>query len=145
MNRFVNSAEAPAYDAPQILLRTRRRRTIGIAAVAAALIAAGGGTALATSSAGSGSSSPAATSTSANSDATTVLYVTPDGTTIPIDFANLDLTFAKQTLLKAELKTGAITKAVVKGCKPGSVVGVSPHAPKSVKSGATVNLTLCAG
>ncbi|MFJ3795419.1 hypothetical protein ACIPSJ_03955 [Streptomyces sp. NPDC090088] len=145
MNRFANSAEAPDFDVPQILRRTRRRRTVGIAAVAVALIAAGGGTALATSSAGSGSSTPAATSTATNGDATTVLYATPDGTTVPIDFANLDLTFAKQALLKAQLKTGAITKGVVKGCKPGSVVGVSPHAPKTVKSGATVDLTLCAG
>ncbi|WP_306964089.1 hypothetical protein [Streptomyces afghaniensis] len=45
MNRFANSAEAPDFDAPTIVRRTRRRRTVGIAAVA--LIAAGGGTALA--------------------------------------------------------------------------------------------------
>lgn len=145
MNRFANSAEAPDFDAPRILRRTRRRRTIGIAAVAAALIAAGGGTALATSGAGgSSNSTPAATSAATTSDATTLLF-DDHGVTIPIDFANLDLVLAKQALLKTQTKLGTVTKKADKGCKPGAVVGVDPHTPKIVKSGDTVNLTLCAG
>ncbi|MEU5596316.1 PASTA domain-containing protein [Streptomyces sp. NPDC020298] len=144
MNRFANSAETPGFDAPQIVRRTRRRRTLGIAAVAAALIAAGGGTALATSASG-GTSQSAASSTAAASNATTLQYRTPDGVIIPIDFAGLDLVFAKQELLKTQTKLGTVTKKAVKNCKPGSVVGVSPHAPAIVKSGDTVNLTLCAG
>lgn len=145
MNRFANSTEAPDFDAPQIQRRTRRRRTIGIAAVAAALIAAGGGTALATSVAGSNSSTPAATRTVTNSDATTVLYLHSEGLTIPIDFAGWSLDGAKAYMEKMQTKLGTVTKKSVKGCKPGSVIGVSPHAPKSVKPGDTVNFTVCAG
>ncbi|WP_240982196.1 PASTA domain-containing protein [Streptomyces sp. S3(2020)] len=157
MNRFANSAEAPDFDAPQILRRTRRRRTVGIAAVAAALIAAGGGTALATSIAGGGSSTsaatstatnsstPAATSTATNTDTTTMLYLFPDGQTVPIDFAGWSLDGAKTYLEKTQTTLGTVTKKAVKGCKPGSVLGVSPHAPKTVKTGDTVNFTVCAG
>lgn len=145
MNRFANSAEAPAFDAPQILRRTRRRRTIGIAAVAATLIAAGGGTALATSVAGSSSSTPVATSKATNSDATTMLYLFPDGQSIPIDFAGWSLVEATAYMQKTQTKLGTVTKKAVKGCKPGSVLGVSPHAPKTVKKGDTVAFTVCAG
>lgn len=147
MNRFANSAEAPDFDAPQILRRTRRRRTTGIAAVAAALIVAGGGTALATSVAGGGSSgsTPAATSTATDSDATTMLYVHPQGQTIPIDFAGWSLHGAKAYMEKTQTKLGPVTEKAVKGCKPGSVLGVSPHAPKTVKAGDTVSFTVCAG
>lgn len=145
MNRFANSAEAPDFDAPQILRRTRRRRTIGIAAVAAALIAAGGGTALATSVAGGGSSTPGATSTATDSDATTMLFLFSDGQTLPIDFAGWSLDGAETYVEKTQTKLGTVTKKAVKGCKPGSVLGVSPHAPKTVKAGDTVNFTVCAG
>ncbi|MEH0576015.1 MULTISPECIES: hypothetical protein [Streptomyces] len=143
MNRFADSAETPAFDAPQIERRTRRRRTVGIAAVAAALIAAGGGTALATSAAGGGSSTTPATSTAAKSDATTMLY--GENPTIPIDFAGMDLVLAKPLLEKTQTKLGTVTKKAVKGCKPGSVIGVSPHAPTIVHNGDTVSFTLCAG
>ncbi len=142
MNGYANSAETPDFDAPTIMRRTRRRRTIGIAAVAAALLVGGGGTALATSVAGG--SHQAASSTVTKSDATTLLF-DDHGVTIPIDFSRLDLVFAKQQLLKTQTKLGTVTKKAVKNCKPGSVVGVDPHAPKIVKSGDTVNLTLCSG
>ncbi|MFF1462051.1 PASTA domain-containing protein [Streptomyces sp. NPDC058330] len=145
MNRFANSAEAPDFDASQILRRTRRRRTIGVAAVAAALIAAGGGTALATSVAGSSSSTPAATSTATNSDATTMLYLFPNGQSVPIDFAGWSLDEATTYMQKTQTKLGTVTKKAVNGCKPGSVLGVSPHAPKTVKKGDMVDFTVCAG
>ncbi|MFC8200629.1 PASTA domain-containing protein [Streptomyces sp. NPDC060006] len=146
MNRFANSTDAPDFDAPQILRRTRRRRTTGIAAVAAALIVAGGGTALATSVAGGGSgSTPAATSTATSSDATTMLYLHPQGQTIPVDFAGWSLHGAKAYMEKTQTKLGTVTEKAVKGCKPGSVLGVSPHAPKTVKVGDTVSFTVCAG
>ncbi|MFJ1809469.1 MULTISPECIES: PASTA domain-containing protein [unclassified Streptomyces] len=145
MKRFANSAEAPDFDASQILRRTRRRRTIGIAAVAAALIAAGGGTALATSVAGGGSSTPAATGTATSGDATTMLYLFADGQSLPIDFAGWSLDGAKAYVEKTQTKLGTVTEKAVKGCKPGSVLGVSPHAPKTVKKGDTVDFTVCAG
>ncbi|MER6955564.1 hypothetical protein [Streptomyces sp. NPDC000618] len=147
MNRFANSADAPDFDAPQIERRTRRRRTIGIAAVAAALIAGGGGTALATSVAGgSKASTPAATSTSTQSDdATTLLYLFSDGATTRIPLAGLSLDMAKPLLDKTQTKLGTVTKKAVKGCKPNSVLEVTPHAPKTIKPGDTVSFTICAG
>lgn len=145
MNRFANSAEAPDFDAFQILRRTRRRRTIGVAAVATALIAVGGGTALATSVAGSSGSTPAATSAATHTDATTVLYLFPDGQSVPIDFAGWSLDEATTYMQKTQTKRGTVTKKAVKGCKPGSVLGVSPHAPKTVTKGDTVDFTVCAG
>jgi hypothetical protein len=144
MNRFANSAETPEFDAPGIVRRTRRRRTVGIAAVAAALIAAGGGTALATSVSG-GDSKPAASSTVAKSDATTMLFVFSDGGSLPIDFGGWSLEGAKSYLLKTQTKLGTVSKKADKGCEPGSVIGVSPHAPKTVKKGDTVSFTVCAG
>ncbi|MFD8816790.1 hypothetical protein ACFV23_36220 [Streptomyces sp. NPDC059627] len=142
MNRFANSADAPDFDASRIVRRTRRRRAVGIGAVAAALLMAGGGTALATSVAGGSHS--AASSTAAKSDSTTLLF-DDHGVTVPIDFSRLDLVLAKEVLLKTQTKLGTVTKKAVENCKPGAVVGVDPHAPKIVESGATVNLTLCAG
>ncbi|NEC87583.1 hypothetical protein G3I71_17495 [Streptomyces sp. SID12501] len=142
MNQYANSAEAPDFDAPRIERRTRRRRTAGIAAVAAALIAVGGGTALATSVAGSSSSTPA-TSTADKSDATTMLY--GENPTIPIDFAGWSLDGAKNYVEKTQTKLGTVTKKAVKGCKPNSVLGVSPHAPAIVHNGDTVSFTVCAG
>ncbi|MFI6437480.1 hypothetical protein [Streptomyces sp. NPDC050759] len=142
MNGYANSAEAPDFDAPTIMRRTRRRRTVGIAAVATGLILAGGGTALATSAGGSHASQPSSTVT--KNDATTMLW-DDHGVTITIDFSGRDLVLAKQVLLKTQTKLGTVTKKAVKNCKPGSVVGVSPHTPKIVKSGDTVDLTLCSG
>ncbi|WP_406120687.1 hypothetical protein OIE52_49475 [Streptomyces canus] len=141
MKRYANSAEAPDFDAPQIVRRTRRRRAVGIGAVAVVLLAAGGGTALATSVAGGSHSE--ASSTATKSDATTLLFDN-HGVTIPMDFSRLDLVLAKQALLKTQTKLGTVTEKAVKDCKPGSVVGVDPHTPKIVKSGDSVNLTLCA-
>ncbi|MET8075318.1 PASTA domain-containing protein [Streptomyces sp. NPDC005303] len=143
MNRFANSADSPEFDAPGIVRRTRRRRTVGIAAVAAALIAAGGGTALATSVGGGSDSGPAASRTATTSDATTMLY--GEDPTIPIDFAGWSIDSAKTYMLKTQTKVGTITKKAVKGCKPTSVIGVNPHAPKIVKNGDTVDFTVCAG
>ncbi|MFJ6083809.1 PASTA domain-containing protein [Streptomyces sp. NPDC092369] len=150
MNRLANSAETPAFDAPRIERRTRRRRTAGIAAVAAALIAAGGGTALATSVASNGSSAPASSTSGpatdvAGSDATTLLYTFADGTHIRMEVGGYDLQMAKAVLEKTRTKLGGVTRKAVKNCKPGSVVGVSPHAPKAVKPGDTVDIVLCAG
>jgi len=146
MNRLANSAETPEFDAPQIERRTRRRRAVGIAAVAAALIAAGGGTALATSVGSSNSSTPAASSTAAKSDdATTLLYLFSDGTTTRLPLAGLSLDMAKPVLEKTQTKLGTVTKKAVKGCKPTSVLEVTPHAPKTIKPGDTVNFTICAG
>ncbi|MFD9395551.1 hypothetical protein ACFWBB_33890 [Streptomyces sp. NPDC060000] len=143
MNRFADSAETPAFDAPQIVRRTRRRRSVGIAAVAAALILGGGGTALATSVAGGGKS---ATSTATTSDdATTLLYLFEDGTTTRLPLAGLSLDMAKPLLEKTQTKLGTVTKKAVKGCKPTSVLEVTPHAPKTIKPGDTVNFTICAG
>jgi hypothetical protein len=147
MNRFADSAETPDFDAPRIERRTRRRRTAGIAAVAAALILGGGGTALATSVAGGGSSTtPAATSTDTkNDDATTLLYLFADGTTTRLPLAGLSLDMAKPLLEKTQTKLGTVTKKAVKGCKPTSVLEVTPHAPKTIKPGDTVDFTICAG
>ncbi|WP_280887296.1 PASTA domain-containing protein [Streptomyces sp. LBL] len=144
MNRFANSTEAPEFDAPQIVRRTRRRRTAGIAAVAAALILGGGGTALATSVVG-GDAEPTASSTATQNDATTMLYGTPGGVIIPIDFGGWNIDSAKTYMQKTQTKVGTVTKKAVKGCKPTSVIGVSPHAPKTVQNGDTVNFTVCAG
>ncbi|MFI7504379.1 PASTA domain-containing protein [Streptomyces sp. NPDC049687] len=143
MNRFANSADAPEFDAPGIVRRTRRRRTVGIAAVAVGLILAGGGTALATNVAGGSNSTPAASGTTGGSDATTMLY--GEDPTIPIDFAGWSLEGAKTYLAKTQTKLGTVTEKAVKGCKPGSVIGVSPHAPAIVHNGDTVGFTVCAG
>ena len=84
-------------------------------------------------------------STATKSDATTLLYGFSDGQTLPIDFGGWNLEGAKSYLLKTRTKLGTVGKTHVEGCKPGSVVGVDPHAPEIVKSGDTVGLTLCAG
>lgn len=142
MNHYADSADAPEFDAAQIVRRTRRRRTVGLASVATALILAGGGTALATSAV-SGSSHPAASSTAARSDATVMLY--GDDPAIRIDFAGWTLEGAKSYLAKTQTKLGTVSKGTAPGCKPGSVIGVYPHAPKIVQNGDTVSFTLCAG
>ena len=143
MNSFANSAETPDFDAPGMVHRTRRRRAGGIAAVATALVVAGGGTALASMTGGSHASKPAASSTVTKNDATTMLY--GENPTIPIDFAGWSLDGAKTYLDKTQTKLGTVTKKAVKGCKPNSVLGVSPHAPKIVHNGDTVSFVVCAG
>ncbi|WP_416979991.1 hypothetical protein [Streptomyces sp. T028] len=52
MTNYVDSTDVPAFDAPGIVRRTRRRRALGITAVATALIVEGGGTALASMAGG---------------------------------------------------------------------------------------------
>lgn len=143
MNAFANSADAPSVDTVGIVRKTRRKRVTAIAGLAAALIVAGGGTALATAvSNGSEASRPAA-ATTASDDATTVLV---NGSKIKREFAGLDLDFAKQLLMKSQLKLGTVGKVDCgKNGKPGSVHSVDPHSPKTVSIGATINLTLCAG
>ncbi|MFF1744042.1 hypothetical protein [Streptomyces mirabilis] len=144
MNEFANSADAPSVDTVGIVRKTRRKRVTAIAGLAAALIVAGGGTALATAvSNGSNASRPAAVTTATGNDATTVLV---NGSKIKREFAGLDLDFAKQLLLKSQLKLGTVSKVDCgKNGKPGSVHSVDPHSPKTVSIGATINLTLCAG
>ncbi|MFD5762118.1 hypothetical protein ACFWIZ_45015 [Streptomyces sp. NPDC127044] len=144
MNEFANSADAPSVDTDGIVRKTRRKRVTAIAGLAAALIVAGGGTALATAvTNGSSPAKPAAATASAGNDATTVLL---KGSKFPLDFAGLDLDFAKQLLLKGQLKLGTVSKVDCgKNGKPGSVHSVDPHSPKTVSIGATINLTLCTG
>ncbi|MGW2606632.1 hypothetical protein ACWC4A_19780 [Streptomyces mirabilis] len=144
MNEFANSADAPSVDTVGIVRKTRRKRVTAIAGLAAALIVAGGGTALATAvTNGSSPAKPAAATTSAGDDATNVLL---KGSKFPLEFAGLDLDFAKQLLLKGQLKLGTVSKVDCgKNGKPGSVHSVDPHSPKTVSIDATINLTLCAG
>ncbi|MBO4259885.1 hypothetical protein [Streptomyces griseorubiginosus] len=150
MNRYANSADAPDFDAPGIVRRTRRRRAVGIAAVATALIVAGGGTALAAMSDGTGHRArPAASRTAASTkhDAATVLYGFhgDDKNPLPIDFYGWDLQGFKSYMEKTQMKLGTVSKRPVTGCKPGSVIVVSPHTPKIVKAGDTINVVLCSG
>ncbi|MFE2482638.1 hypothetical protein ACFXGR_05060 [Streptomyces mirabilis] len=144
MNEFANSADAPSVDTVGIVRKTRRKRVTAVAGLAAALIVAGGGTALATAvTNGSSPAKPAAATASAGNDATNVLL---KGSKFPLEFAGLDLDFAKQLLLKGQLKLGTVSKVDCgKNGKPGSVHSVDPHSPKTVSIGATINLTLCAG
>lgn len=144
MNEFANSADAPSVDTDGIVRKTRRKRVTAVAGLAAALIVAGGGTALAIAvTNGSSPAKPAAATASAGNDATNVLL---KGSKFPLEFAGLDLDFAKQLLLKGQLKLGTVSKVDCgKNGKPGSVHSVDPHSPKTVSIGATINLTLCAG
>ena len=144
MNEFANSADAPSVDTVGIVRKTRRKRVTAIAGLAAALIVAGGGTALATAvTNGSHAAKSAAATTATGNDATNVLL---KGSKFPLEFAGLDLDFAKQLLLKGRLELGTVSKVDCgKNGKPGSVHSVDPHSPKTVSIGATINLTLCAG
>lgn len=74
-----------------------------------------------------------------------MLYLFSDGQSIPIDFAGWSLDGAKSYVEKTQTKLGTVTQKAVKGCKPRSVLGVSPHAPKTVKKGDTVDFIICAG
>ncbi|MCH5672898.1 hypothetical protein [Streptomyces gilvus] len=145
MNRYANSADAPDFDAPGIVRRTRRRRAVGIAAVATALIVAGGGTALASMSDGTGHRArPAASSAPVKHDQATMLLQFDDGGTLPIDFWGWSLKDAKAYLAKTQTKLGTVSERPVTGCKPGTVVALNPHTPKVTEAGDTVSFVLCA-
>lgn len=148
MNDSTNSAEAPHSGTATTARGARRKRATAVAGIATALVLAGAGSALA---AGGGShtshpshtSRPAATAahkTTADGNVTTVQYGD-----IPIQLAGFSLDMARAELVdKAQLKIGTVTKASPRGCKPTSVLAVSPHAPTVVHKGDTVDLTVCA-
>ncbi|WP_245178628.1 hypothetical protein [Streptomyces montanisoli] len=147
MNDFVSSSEAPRFDAAVIARGARRKRATAIAGISAALVVVGGGTALAAGVVGgSHAARPAAvshaTTTTTGKNATTVLY--SNGGTTRIELGGLNSTGARALLDKARI-TPEFGKASATGCKPGSVIAVSPHAPTVVHRGATVKVTLCAG
>lgn len=144
MKNYADSAGAPAFDAPGIERRTRRRRTAGIAAVAVTLVLAGTGTALAAMNSGEGARGSVASSTAPRSGKDTVVLVENPGDTFTIDFAGRDLVVAKELLAKARLVLGTVGKAAPEGCKPGTVIAADPHSPTPVRLGDTVDLTLCA-
>jgi len=149
MNNYANSADAPTFDAPGIARRSRRKRVTAIAGIAAGLIVAGGGTALAsiTGASDAPKSSPAAAITTAPAkDAATLLYAHSAGITIPIDLLGRSLDDVKGQIAKTQTKLGTVNKADCgKYGKPGTVIQVDPHSPKTVAEGDTVNVTLCAG
>ncbi|MEU8708388.1 PASTA domain-containing protein [Streptomyces sp. NPDC048565] len=144
MNNFADSTNAPAFDTVGMVHRTRRRRTGLIAGFAAALIVAGGGTALA-SMTGASQTSVTPAATTVDHDRTTLLLGGVTKEPIAIDLTGMNLEMAKAPLLKAQLKLGTVTEVSIPGCKPTSVVEVSPHSPKIVSEGDTVNVKLCAG
>lgn len=47
--------------------------------------------------------------------------------------------------LANDRRMGIVTKKAVQGCKPNSVLGVSPHAPSIVHQGDTVSFIVCVG
>ncbi|WP_413103047.1 PASTA domain-containing protein [Streptomyces sp. Inha503] len=144
MNDFVNAAEAPGFDTARIVRGARRKRATAIAGIATALIVAGGGTALATINSGSEVSKPATAGTAtADPEAT---YVALEDSKYKLDFGGLSLEFARQQLLKSQLKLGKVGEVDCgKNGKPGTVVEVSPHSPTAVPRGASISLILCAG
>lgn len=138
LNDFANTSPAPHFDATGIQRRARRKRAGLIATVAAVVAVAGGGTALATvTTGGPDTSRPAA---AAGQDATTVMVYGKE-----IIMTGMDSGSATYALSQALLKLGTVTKASTPNCKPGSVIGVSPHSPQNLSRGDTVNLTICAG
>jgi hypothetical protein len=148
MNDFVSSSDAPQFDTAVIARGARRKRATAVAGISAALIVAGGGTALAVGAVGgSDAARPASVShtTTVDKNATTVLYGLGNGKTVSIQLGGLDSTQARALLVGKAGLTPAFGKASAPGCKPGSVIAVSPHAPTVVHSGATVQVSLCAG
>nr|WSY50663.1 hypothetical protein OG999_11410 [Streptomyces sp. NBC_00886] len=144
MNDFAHSTDSPAFDTAGMVHRTRRRRATLIAGVATALIVAGGGTALASMNGASQTSAkPAATTV--DHDKATFLLGGLTKESIPVDLTGQDLATAKGQFLKAQLKLGTVVKVSSPGCKPASVVELTPHSPKIVTKGDTVNVKLCAG
>ncbi|MBK6011666.1 PASTA domain-containing protein [Streptomyces sp. MBT53] len=143
MNDFARSTDSPAFDTVGMVHRTRRRRATLVAAFSAVLIAAGGGSALASISGSTSQTTPAATAVD-HAKATFLLGgVTKEP--IAVDLTGQDLATAKGQFEKAQLKLGTIVKVVSPGCKPTSVVELTPHSPKIVVKGDTVNVKLCAG
>lgn len=139
MNDFANGAEAPQFDTAAITRGARRKRVTAIAGIATALILAGAGTALATTGTHSSPSAAAAGKSTTDKNVTTVQYGD-----IAIQVGGFNLDMAKAELGdKAGLKI-AVVKASPSGCKPTSVLAVSPHAPTVVHKGDTVTLTVCA-
>jgi hypothetical protein len=149
MNDFANSADAPTFDAPGITRRSRRKRATAIAGIAAALIVVGGGTALASITGGSDAPKPApaaAITAAPDKDAATLLFAHDAGVDIPIDLRGASLDDAKGQIAKTQTKLGTVSKVDCgKYGKPGTVIQVDPHSPKTVANGDTVNVTLCAG
>jgi beta-lactam-binding protein with PASTA domain len=168
MNDFVNASDAPDFDTAGIVRRAaRRKRTTVIAGIAATLVVAGGGTALAaavshdarpTTAKPAASSKPVATSTSAAtskptakptakttpSAATLLLVRDARGAIVRLQLGGMDLNQAEMYVIKSGLTLGTISKTSCTG-KPGSVIAVTPHAPKTVTVGkGTVELTACA-
>ena len=149
MNDFAHSTDSPAFDTAGMVHRTRRRRATLIAGVATALIVAGGGTALASMTGGTSQTAakPATTTTTKGSDYKKAILLLSygKGGPVAIDFTGTDLRTTKGQFLKAGLKLGTVSSVNSPGCKPGSVVEVTPHAPKIVETGDTVNVKLCVG
>ncbi|WP_239096759.1 hypothetical protein [Streptomyces sp. SID11385] len=145
MHDFAHSADAPAFGPAGMVHRARRRRTALIAGFAATLIVAGGGTALATMSSSPRTSAKPAATTTVDHDKATFLLGDLTKEPIAIDLTGVDLTTAKKQFLKARLELGTVVNVSVPGCKPASVVEVTPHSPKTVSRGDTVNVKLCAG
>lgn len=151
MNDFAHSTDSPAFDTTGMVHRARRRRATLIAGVATALIVAGGGTALASMTGGTSPTTaekPMTTATTKGSDykkAILLLDFGKGGGPVEIDFTGTDLRTTKGQFLKADLKLGTVSSVNSSGCKPDTVVEVTPHAPKIVKAGDIVNVKLCAG
>jgi hypothetical protein len=143
MNNFAHSSDSPAFDTAGMVHRNRRRRATLVAGFAAALILAGGGTALASMS-GDASQSAAKPAAVDHSRATFLLGGLTK-TPIPVDLTGQDLATAKGQFEKAQLKLGTVVKVTSPGCKPASVVELTPHSPKIVTKGDTINVKLCAG
>jgi hypothetical protein len=145
MNDFAQSTNPPAFDTAGMVHRTRRRRTVLIGGFAAALIVAGGGTALASMTGTSHTSAKPAATTTVDHDKATFLLGGHAKEPIPVDLTGVDLATAKGQFLKAQLKLGTVVNVTSPGCKPTSVIEVTPHSPKIVRKGDTVNIKLCAG
>ncbi|WP_043685575.1 PASTA domain-containing protein [Streptomyces xylophagus] len=154
MNDFAHSTATPAFDTAGMVHRTRRRRATLIAGVATALIVAGGGTALASMTGGTSPTTAekpmttATTATTKGSDykkAILLMDFGKGGGPVAVDFTGTDMRTTKGRFLKADLKLGTVSSVNSPGCKPDTVVEVTPHAPKIVKAGDTVNVKLCAG
>jgi hypothetical protein len=149
MNDFAHSTDSPAFDTAGMVSRTRRRRATLITGVATALILAGGGTALASMTGGTSPTTtekPMTTATTKVSDykkAILLLDFGKGGGPVAIDFTGTDLRTTKGQFLKAGVKLGTVSSVNSPGCKPGSVVEVSPHAPTVVESGDTIDVKLC--
>ncbi len=128
MNDFAHSTDSPDFDTTGMVRRNRRRRATLVAGVATALILAGGGTALASIT--TSQTKPAAASEVDHAKATFLLgNLTKDP--IPVDLTGWDLDSAKQQFLKAQLRLGTVVKGTGPGCKPGSVIELTPTARRS--------------